>query len=164
MVHDVIASNLQILFCGINPGNMTAQTGHHFARPGNRFWPALFQAGLTPRLFKPADQIDLLPLGIGITNFVTRTSTRADELSREEIQLGRQALEEKVLRITPRNLAILGISTYRIGFNKPQAHVGLQDLKIGSTQVWLFPNPSGLNANYQLADYVKLFKELKATL
>jgi TDG/mug DNA glycosylase family protein len=160
-VRDVIAPDLRVLFCGINPGLYTAAVGHHFARPGNRFWPALYAAGFTDRLLSPFDERELLKFGYGITNIVQRTTASADLLSKDEIQAGGKKLTSKVLRYRPQVLAILGLGAYRVAFNKPKANVGRQDEMIGGTIVWVLPNPSGLNANYQAADLARLFRELR---
>jgi TDG/mug DNA glycosylase family protein len=160
-VPDVIAPNLKILFCGINPGLYTAATGYHFGRPGNRFWKVLYEAGFTPRLFHPSEQDLLLNLGYGITNVVARTTARADELTIEEFVQGKEILSEKVLKYTPKFLAVLGIEAYRKGFKDLHAQVGKQEYKIGNTQIWVLPNPSGLNAYYQADKMILLFKELR---
>lgn len=150
-----------MLFCGINPGLYSGATGYHFARPGNRFWPTLHQAGFTPHLFIPAEQHQLLPLGYGITNLVKRTTATADELSPEELLAGRKRLEVKVKRYQPRVLALLGIGAYRTAFQEPKAVLGLQARSLGKTAIWVLPNPSGLNAHYQLADLVQQFQRLR---
>ena len=160
-VRDVIAPDLHILFCGINPGLYTAAVGHHFARPGNRFWPTLYAAGFTERLLTPFDERELLKSGCGITNVVRRTTASADLLTKEEIQEGGKRLMVKALRYRPRVIAILGIGAYRVAFSQPKAVIGKQEQMMGPTKVWVLPNPSGLNANYQSADLVKLFRELK---
>lgn len=161
-VHDVIAPELRVLFCGINPGLYTAAVGHHFARPGNRFWKALHVAKFTERLLSPFEERDLLKSGYGVTNVVTRATASADLLTKEEIIQGGKRLRSKVRRNRPRILAVLGLGAYRLAFNQPKAIVGRQDCKIGDTIVWVLPNPSGLNANYQLKDLARLFRELKA--
>jgi double-stranded uracil-DNA glycosylase len=160
-VADVIAPDLKILFCGINPGLYTAAVGHHFARPGNRFWPALHLGGLTPRLLSPYEEKELLTYGYGITNLVMRATTGADELKQEEYVEGGRVLENKVNQYSPSILAILGLGAYRSAFSRRQAVIGLQDEKIGKAHVWVLPNPSGLNAHYQLKDLAHLFKELR---
>lgn len=160
-VRDVIAPNLRVLFCGINPGLYTAAVGHHFARPGNRFWPALHAGGFTDRVLSPFDERELLKSGYGITNVVMRTTATADQLKREEIIAGGEQLRAKVLRYQPRVLAILGVGAYRTAFNQPKATIGRQPETIGNTILWVLPNPSGLNANYQAADLARLFRELK---
>lgn len=159
-VPDVIGHDLRILFCGINPGLYSAATGHHFARPGNRFWPALHQSGLTPRQLSPEEERELLPLGVGITNLVRRSSAMASELTPEELLAGGRRLANKVKRYHPRCLAILGISAYRQAFERPKAQLGRQAETIGRTILWVLPNPSGLNAHYQLPDLAKQFREL----
>ena len=160
-VEDVIAPNLRVLFCGINPGLYTAAVGHHFARPGNRFWPALYAGGFTERLLSPFDERELLQSGYGITNVVSRTTNSADQLAREEIIAGGEQLRAKVLRYRPRVLAVLGVGAYRTAFSQPKATIGRQEEMIGETVLWVLPNPSGLNANYQPADLARLFRELK---
>ncbi|HEV7241200.1 MAG TPA: G/U mismatch-specific DNA glycosylase [Thermoanaerobaculia bacterium] len=161
---DVIAPNLDVLFCGINPGLYTAAVQQHFGRPGNRFWPTLHRAGFTPRLFHPSEQRDLLTLGYGITNVVARATAAADELTREELIEGARILTRKVKRHKPRYLAVVGIGAYRTAFERPKAKLGLQEERIGETKVWVLPNPSGLNANYQADALVELFKELLFSL
>ncbi|MBA4187164.1 MAG: G/U mismatch-specific DNA glycosylase [Planctomycetaceae bacterium] len=160
-VPDVAGPNLSVVFCGINPGLYTAAIGHHFGRPGNRFWPTLHGAGFTPRLFDPSEERDLLPLGFGITNVVARATATADELTKAEIVAGGESLRKRVREWSPRFLAVLGIGAYRIAFNHPKATLGLQDEQIGETRVWVLPNPSGLNAHYQPPDLVRVFRELR---
>ena len=163
-LRDVIAPGLHVLFCGINPGLYSGATGHHFARPGNRFWPTLHQAGFTPRLLNPAEEKELLALGYGITNMVARTTATAAELAPDELLAGRKRLESKVKRYQPRVVAVLGIGAYRTAFQEPKAVLGLQTRSIAKAAVWVLPNPSGLNAHYQLADLVKYFRILRETL
>ncbi len=163
-VPDVIAPGLSVLFCGINPGLYTAAIGHHFGRPGNRFWPTLHSAGFTPRLFDPSEEQELLPLGYGITNVVARATAAADELKEKEIVAGGRSLREKALKFAPRFLALLGIGSYRIAFANRKATIGLQAEGIGKTRVWVLPNPSGLNAHYQPKDLVRVFRELRKAL
>jgi len=163
-VRDVIAPDLHVLFCGINPGLYTAAVGHHFARPGNRFWPTLHASGFTDRLLSPFDERELLKSGYGITNVVRRATTSADLLTKDETVEGGKRLSLKVLRYRPRILAILGVGTYRIAFNKPKATVGRQSEMIGGTVVWVLPNPSGLNASYQREDLARLFRELRQAI
>lgn len=160
-IRDVIAAGLRVLFCGINPGLYSGATGHHFARPGNRFWPTLYQAGFTPRLLHPSEQHELLALGYGITNLVARTTATADELKPAELLAGRIRLERKIKRYQPRVLAVLGIGAYRTAFQEPKATPGLQPKVIGTTRVWVLPNPSGLNAHYQLSALVEQFQKLR---
>lgn len=160
-LRDVIAPGLHILFCGINPGLYSGATGHHFARPGNRFWPTLYQAGFTPRLLHPSEQNELLSLGYGITNLVPRTTATADELTSDELLAGRKRLERKVKRYQPQVLAVLGIGAYRMAFQEPKATLGLQSNSIGQTRIWVLPNPSGLNAHYQLSGLVEQFRKLR---
>ncbi len=161
-VPDVIAADLRVLFCGINPGLYTAAVGHHFARPGNRFWPALYHGGFTDRLLSPFDERELLKKGYGVTNVVQRTTATADQLKVEEIVAGGKQLVRKVKRYRPKILAVLGLGAYRVAFNQPKARVGRQEKRIGETILWALPNPSGLNAHYQQKDLALLFRELRA--
>ena len=160
-VPDLIAPGLRVLFCGINPGLYTAAVGHHFGRPGNRFWPALLGANFTARLFAPWEEQELLPLGLGITNMVERTTATAAELSAQEYVVGGARLAQLAARIQPRVIAFLGIGAYRVAFNRPKAALGLQLEQLGDTALWVLPSPSGLNANHQLADLVLLLRELQ---
>lgn len=150
-----------MLFCGINPGLMTAATGHHFARPGNRFWPVLHLSGFTPRLLKPAEQQELLSYGLGITNVVARATARADELTAREYQDGGRLLAQKVTRLKPRWLAVVGVTAYRAAFDDRKAAVGPQERVIGDTRVWVLPNPSGLNAHWTAATMAEEFARLR---
>jgi TDG/mug DNA glycosylase family protein len=156
-VPDLIAPGLGVLFCGINPGLYSGATGHHFARPGNRFWPALHAAGFTDRVIRPWEESMLLEVGVGITNFVDRATASAAELSPDEFRRGRRALERKVRRYQPRCVAVLGIGAYRAAFERPRAAVGRQPEQIGTAVLWVLPNPSGLNANHQLPDLARAF-------
>jgi TDG/mug DNA glycosylase family protein len=157
----VIDCSLKLLFVGINPGLYTAAIGHHFGRPGNRFWPTLYRAGFTPRLLSPYEERELLAWGYGITNVVNRATATADELSREELVEGGRRLEEKVRNYEPKFVAVLGIGAYRSAFGRPKADLGLQPESIGGVPTWVLPNPSGLNAHYQLDDLAKMFRELR---
>ena len=160
-VRDVIAPDLRVLFSGINPGLYTAAVGHHFARPGNRFWPALHAGGFTDRVLSPFEERELLQSGYGITNVVPRATASADLLTKEEIVKGGERLKAKVLRYHRRVLAVRGVGAYRTAFNQPKATVGQQEQRIGDTILWVLPNPSGLNANYQAPHLAKLFRELR---
>ncbi|GGV60353.1 TDG/mug DNA glycosylase family protein [Streptomyces albaduncus] len=161
LVPDVVADGLSVLFCGINPGLMTAATGHHFARPGNRFWPALHRSGFTPRQLLPSQQRELLSYGLGITNVVARATARADELSAEEYREGGRLLTLKVTRLRPRWLAVVGVTAYRAAFDDRGARVGPQARTIGDTRVWVLPNPSGLNAHWTPATLAQEFARLR---
>lgn len=160
LVPDLIGPGLNVLFSGINPSLYSAAVGHHFARPGNRFWPALRTAGVTPRLFSPFEGGLLLGLGCGITNVVDRPTARADELTAAELVEGGRALVAKVEAHRPAFVAFLGITAYRSAFGRPLARVGPQPERIGDSRVWVLPNPSGLNAHYRLEDLGRLFGEL----
>jgi double-stranded uracil-DNA glycosylase len=160
-VRDVIAPGLRVLFCGINPGLYSGATGHHFARPGNRFWPTLHQAGFTPRLFHPSEERELLAYGYGITNLVPRATATADELAPHELTAGQRRLKSKAKRYQPQVVAVLGISAYRTAFAQKAATPGEQPERLANAAVWVLPNPSGLNAHYQLANLVEHFQTLR---
>ena len=159
---DVAAPGLRVLFSGINPGLYSAATGHHFARPGNRFWPALHRSGFTPRLLCPDEQEQLLDIGLGITNIVARATARADQLRPDELREGGRELAAKVGRLSPRWLAIVGVTAYRTAFGRPGASVGPQDQTLGRTRVWVLPNPSGLNAHWSAESLAGEFARLRA--
>jgi TDG/mug DNA glycosylase family protein len=152
---------LKVLFCGINPGLYSGATGHHFARPGNRFWRALHLAGFTSRLVSPWEERLLLEEGVGITNLVARATASAAQLSTEELRAGRRRLERKVRRHEPQWVAVVGIGAYRSAFERPRAGIGPQPEAIGQSRLWVLPNPSGLNANHQIKDLVRVFKALR---
>ncbi|MBY0528230.1 MAG: G/U mismatch-specific DNA glycosylase [Gemmataceae bacterium] len=160
-VPDILAPDLRVLFCGINPGLYTAAIGHHFGRPGNRFWPTLHAAGFTDRILSPYEEQELLAHGYGITNVVARATATAAELTSEELIAGRQRLLRKVRRYHPRFLAVLGVGAYREGWKEPKAVLGLQPKPIAATKVWVLPNPSGLNAHYHGDQLAGLFRELR---
>ncbi|MGW0523576.1 G/U mismatch-specific DNA glycosylase [Crossiella sp. NPDC003009] len=159
---DVVGPGLSVLFCGINPGLYSAATGHHFARPGNRFWPALHRSGFTPRQLHPSEQRELLDYGLGITNIVARASARADELTREELREGGRKLTALAERYRPEYVAVLGISAYRLAFDRPKTVIGPQTETVGGSKLWVLPNPSGLNAHYQADALAAAFGELRA--
>ncbi len=159
-VPDVIAHGLKILFIGINPSLYSAAVGHHFARPGNRFWPALHAAGLTSRLLHPSEDRLLLESGHGITNIVDRATAAADELTAAELAAGARKVTRKVKRFKPRTVAFLGLTAYRIAFGRP-AVPGLQSKSLGESAVWVLPNPSGLNAHYRLGDLARLYSQVR---
>jgi len=161
---DVIAPDLDVLFCGINPGLLSAATGHHFARPGNRFWPALHRSGFTPRQLKPAEQDELLDYGLGITNVVARSTAGAAELRTEEYRAGGEVLRAKVREFRPRWLAVVGIGAYRVAFDAPKAVMGRQTETLDDTGLWVLPNPSGLNAHYTVDTLAEAFAELRRTV
>jgi TDG/mug DNA glycosylase family protein len=159
-IPDVIAADLDVLFCGINPGLWSAWSGHHFARPGNRFWPALHRGGFTPRQLRPAEQEHLIGYGLGITNVVARGSARADELRPDELRAGGRELTAKVARWRPRWLAVLGVGAYRVAFDAPRATIGPQERTIAAARVWVLPNPSGLNASWTTPRLAEAFQDL----
>jgi TDG/mug DNA glycosylase family protein len=160
-VPDVIARRLKVLFVGINPGLYSGAVGHHFARPGNRFWPALHKAGFTARQLSPVEEQELLKHGYGITNIVNRSTAGATELDQQELKTGGLRLKAKIRCNQPRVVAILGIEAFRIAFGKPKAAFGLQEERIGLTQLWVLPNPSGLNARYQLPALGRMFRKVR---
>lgn len=160
-IPDLIARDLKVLFCGINPGLWSGATGHHFARPGNRFWPALHAGGFTPRVLKPWEESELLTYGCGVTNFVNRTTATAAELGDDELVKGAERLIATCKTYRPAMLAILGIGAYRTGFGRKKAAIGLQDDLLGKTRIWVLPNPSGLNAHQTPASLGKLFRALR---
>lgn len=149
-IDDVLGPALDVLFCGINPSLYSAATGHHFARPGNRFWPALHLSGLVPRRLAPSEQHLLPSYGLGITNIVARATARADELTPDELREGGARLSRLVVEVRPRVVAIAGVSAYRVAFGRPAARIGPQEETLGGTALWVLPNPSGLNAHWRL--------------
>ena len=161
-IPDVIAPRLDVLFCGINPGLYSAATRCHFARPGNRFWPALYSAGFTPRRLQPWEKKELLASGIGVTNLVRRATVAADELRADELRAGARRLARKVARFRPRIVAIVGIGAYRTAFDRPRAVAGRQPETLGGSKVWVLPNTSGLNANHRPEDFTRAFRELRS--
>jgi TDG/mug DNA glycosylase family protein len=163
-VPDVIVPGLKVLFCGINPGLYSAAVRHHFARPGNRFWPTLHEAGFTPRLLLPSEERELLTLGLGITNLVARATAAADELTPSELVSGREVFLGKVKRYLPQAVAVVGIGAYRTAFGRARAVMGVQDERVADAVLWILPNPSGLNAHYQREQLVSLFQELRLQL
>jgi TDG/mug DNA glycosylase family protein len=163
-VPDVVGPGLRVLFCGINPGLRSAAEGRHFARPGNRFWKVLHLAGFTDRVLLPAEQWDLVPLGLGITNLVDRPTAAAAELTSAELRDGGARLAAKVATLRPQALAVVGMQAYRTAFALPKADAGRQPDPIGGASVWVLPNTSGLQARYQLDDLVAMFAEVRASL
>jgi TDG/mug DNA glycosylase family protein len=163
-IPDVIAPRLKVLFCGINPGLYSAAVGCHFGRPGNRFWPTLKEAGFTDRVLHPSEQGELPALGYGITNLVARATATADELTADELVAGGRRLTRKVRRWRPAFVAVLGVTAYRTAFRRPRAVTGRQPEWVGGAGLWVLPNPSGLNAHYQLAELALLFRELRKTV
>ena len=158
---DVVAPGIDVLFCGINPSLISAELGHHYARPGNRFWPALHRAGFTPRLLSPAEDATLPRYGLGLTNLVDRPTASASELTAGELRAGAAALERLVRRVRPTLLCVVGLAAWRGGFGRPRAGVGLQAETVGGRPVWVVPNPSGLNAHYQLPQLAALFTDVR---
>ncbi|GAA0465189.1 mismatch-specific DNA-glycosylase [Paractinoplanes deccanensis] len=163
-IPDLIGPDLLVLFSGINPSLYSAATGHHFARPGNRFWPALHRSGFTDRLLHPSEQFELPAMGLGITNVVARATARADELSPAELREGGEHLAEKARTFRPRFLAVLGVTAYRTAFARPKATMGLQPDEVGGVPVWVLPNPSGLNAHYTVDTLARAYAELRSSI
>jgi double-stranded uracil-DNA glycosylase len=159
-IPDIVGPGLKVLFCGINPSLYSAAIGHHFGRPGNRFWPALHVAGITDRLLSPWEDITLLERGCGLTNLVARATATADELSEDEVQAGGRRLRRKIGRWRPAFVAVLGVTAYRTAFGQRDAVLGRQPKTMAGASVWVLPNPSGLNAHYRLADLGQLFAEM----
>ena len=157
---DLAGPDLRVLFCGINPGTLSGELGLHFARPGNRFWRLLCAGGFTESVLPPAEQHILPDLGIGITNLVGRVTAAAGELSAAELREGATQLEAKVGRLRPRCVAVLGLQAYRTAFRRPKAVIGRQPERLGSALLWLLPNPSGLQAQYQLPEMSEMFRSL----
>ncbi|MBW9205888.1 G/U mismatch-specific DNA glycosylase [Mumia sp. zg.B17] len=160
-IPDWVRPDLRVLFVGLNPGLYSGATGLHFARPGNRFWPALHLSGFTDRRLEPWEHEALLARRLGITNLVARASARAAELSREELVAGGRTLTEKADRWRPAWVAVLGITGYRAAFDDPRTTVGPQDRRLGPSRVWVLPNPSGLNAHYTLPRLAEEFARLR---
>lgn len=157
----ILGPGLRVLFVGINPSLRSAEVGHHFARPGNRFWPTLYAAGFTPRRLRPDEDHELPAYGIGVTNLATRATRAADELTAGELRAGAAELERTVRLHLPRLVAIVGMTAYRLAFARPGAAMGLQGDEIGGRPVWVLPNPSGLNAHYKPADFARLYAEAR---
>lgn len=158
---DVIAADLKVLFCGINPSLYSGATGHHFVRPGNRFWPVLHRADFTDRVLDPSEEKELLLYGLGVTNLVNRATANAAELGDDELRVGARRLRAKVGRNRPGWVAFVGIGAYRVALGRPEAQVGPQEEAIGSARIWVLPNTSGLNAHYQLPELTREFRRLK---
>jgi TDG/mug DNA glycosylase family protein len=161
-VADLVGPDLRVLFCGINPGTLSGDLGLHFARPGNRFWKLLCAGGFTESVLSPTEQHTLPRLGIGITNLAGRVTAAANELSGAELREGATTLEARVRMLRPRCVAVLGLQAYRTAFRRPKAVIGRQPELLGDAVLWLLPNPSGLQAHYQLPEMEEMFKSLFA--
>jgi TDG/mug DNA glycosylase family protein len=157
----ILGPGLRVLFVGINPSLRSAEVGHHFARPGNRFWPTLYAAGFTPRRLRPDEDHELPAYGIGVTNLATRATRAADDLTADELRAGAAELERTVRRHRPRLVAMVGLTAYRLAFGRPGASMGLQGDEVGGRPVWVLPNPSGLNAHYKPADFARLYAQAR---
>lgn len=164
-VADLVAEPTKLMFVGINPGLWSAATATHFARPGNRFYPALATSGITPYLidardgYSPADKAMLLERGISISNIVERATARADELTREELRAAVGTLVRRIAAIEPPVVAVLGLTSYRTAFEQPRARAGRQPQRIGGAELWVLPNPSGLNAHETVASLASAYAE-----
>jgi TDG/mug DNA glycosylase family protein len=163
-VPDVLGPDLDVVFAGINPGLWSGAVGHHFARPGNRFWKALHRSGFTDRVLSPAEEAELLGFGLGVTNLVARATATADEIAADELRIGARRLAERLVPLRPRFVAVLGIGAYRTGFGRRAANLGEQDDGLAGSRLWVLPNPSGLNAHYLLDDLTERFAELRAAV
>lgn len=163
-IPDVVGPGLHVLFCGINPSLYSAAVGHHFARPGNRFWPTLRASGFTDRLLSPFEDATLLDRGYGLTNLVRRATATADELTTDELVAGGRRLSRLVRRYRPGVVAFLGVTAYRAAFARPKAMLGQRCEPIGTSAVWVLPNPSGLNAHFQLDQLTRVFGQLWAAV
>jgi len=161
-IPDLVGPDLRVLFCGINPGQRSGELGLHFARPGNRFWKLLHAGGFTDHVFTPSEQHALPTLGIGITNLVERVTVAASDLNREELRAGAVRLEAKAKALRPHVVAVLGLGAYRTAFGRPAAEIGEQEERIATARLWLLPNPSGLQARYQMPEMTDLFRSLHA--
>jgi TDG/mug DNA glycosylase family protein len=160
-VPDIAGPGVRVLFCGINPGTMSGALGQHFARPGNRFWKLLAAAGFTDRVLAPAEQKLLPGYGVGITNLVAATTAAAAELTPAQLRAGAARLEADVARWAPAVVAVLGMQAYRTAFRRPKAALGPQAERLGPAGIWLLPNPSGLQARYQLPEMVGMWRQLR---
>ncbi len=167
VIPDVLPADgapLHVLFCGINPSLYSAAAGWHFARPGNRFWPALHLSGFTPRRLDPSEQDELRGYGLGITNIAPRATAQAAELTDAELRAGAARLRALVQRGRPRFVAVAGVTAYRTGFGRPRAAIGPQDERLGTARLWILPNPSGLNAHETVLSLAACFRELRAAV
>ena len=162
MLGPIVGPGLRVLFVGVNPSLRSAQVGHHFARPGNRFWPTLHAAGFTPRRLRPEEDHELPAYGIGVTNIAFRPTRAAAELTSSELRAGAAELGRTVALHPPRLVAVVGLTAYRIAFERPRAVMGLAPDEIGGRPVWILPNPSGLNAHYKPADFARVYAEARA--
>lgn len=163
-IPEVIGPGVEYLFVGINPGLWSGATGHHFARPGNRFWPTLHGAGFTPRLLAPDDDAGLIALGIGITNLVNRATAKAAQVTDDELRAGAARLRGTVEHHRPAAVAVLGVSAYRVAFDDAAAGIGRVAAPLAGAELWILPNPSGLNAHYQLPQLIGLFGEFRESV
>jgi double-stranded uracil-DNA glycosylase len=159
---DLVGPDLRVLFCGINPGTLSGELGLHFARRGNRFWKLLCAGGFTESVLEPAEQSVLPGLGIGITNLVERVTAAASDVTSAELREGASRLEAKVERLRPRCVAVLGLQAFRTAFATPGAAIGPQPELLGGARLWLLPNPSGLQARYQLPEMSEMYRSLFA--
>jgi TDG/mug DNA glycosylase family protein len=158
---DILAKNLSVIFCGINPGQTAAAAGRHFVNRSNRFWRVLHLSGFTPEEIRPENDRSILTYGYGLTTAVARPTRRASELSRQELALAASMLEKKIASFTPRNLAFLGKAAYAAIVRNPEVHWGRQSTAFAGATVWLLPNPSGLNRNFSLDALVAAYRDMR---
>ena len=163
-IPDLIAPGLDVLFVGINPSLWSGAVGLHFARPGNRFWRALHEAGFTDRLLSPYEGRELMKRRIGVTNLVNRATASADELDVADYQRGRRRIEAKVRRYRPKIVAFVGMGAYRVAFGRARARGGRQEERLAGATIWVLPNPSGRTAGYQMPALARAFRELRRSL
>lgn len=162
-ITDILAPNLNVLFCGINPGRSSAHSGFHFAHPGNRFWKVIHLAGFTRKQLRPEEEQQLLETSCGITMLVERPTVQASELAAQELREGGVRLQDKVMRYQPRALAVLGKEAYKRAFGQNKVEWGQQPNISGDTQIWVLPNPSGLN-RASLEELVEAYRQLYVVL
>jgi double-stranded uracil-DNA glycosylase len=163
-IPDVIAPRLDVLFVGINPSLWSGAVGLHFARPGNRFWRALHDAGFTDRLLSPHEGRELLKGRIGVTNLVNSATASADELALADFARGARRIAAKVRRYRPKVVAFVGMGAYRVAFGRPRARGGRQEERLAGADIWVLPNPSGRTAGYQMPALARAFRALRRSL
>ncbi len=160
-VPDLVGPGVRVLLCGINPSLWSGAVGLHFANPSNRLWPVLHASGWTPRRLRPEETGEILAAGLGMTNLVPRATARADELSDDELRAGLPAVTRLAERVRPQWVAFLGLSAYRTAVGDRSAAVGPQPVRTGNAGTWLLPNPSGLNASWQLPRLAEEYARLR---
>jgi TDG/mug DNA glycosylase family protein len=161
---DILAQNLSVVFCGLNPARTAAASGRHFSNRSNRFWRVLHLSGFTPVQIRPEDDRSILQYGYGLTTAVARPTRRADEVPRHEFASSAQALERKLARLKPRAVAFLGKAAYAAITKAAKVEWGRQAAPFAGAEVWVLPNPSGLNRNFQLAALVAAYREMRTAV